>query len=237
MTAARYSARTHTGLLRKLNEDAVLALSDLGLWVVSDGMGGHEAGDFASAAICDTVARLDPSLPPGQRLQDLRGLLAEAHAGIRAEAQARGGITIGATVVTLMLSDGHFVALWAGDSRLYLLRDGVMQMLSSDHSVVAELVHAGQLTWDQAEHHPRSNAITRAVGVGAALDLDKVHGELRSGDRFLLCSDGLTKYAGIELLARLLAQAPLETVADKLIQHALDGGGADNISVIVVDID
>jgi serine/threonine protein phosphatase PrpC len=109
-------------------------------------------------------------------------------------------------------------------------------LLTTDHSVVAQLVLAGQMSWDEAELHPQSNAITRAVGVGEALELDKVQGETRPGDRYILCSDGLTKYAGFETLRRTADGAPLETVAEALLQVALRGGGADNISIIVVDV-
>ncbi|MFA3916464.1 PP2C family protein-serine/threonine phosphatase [Ruegeria hyattellae] len=232
----RYSARSHVGLVRKVNEDAVLAMLDEGLWLVSDGMGGHEAGDYASRLIADMTASIPPGLPPAERLNTLRDTLSKAHHVIRAEAEKRGGKTIGATVVSLMLANGHFVGLWAGDSRIYLLRDGKIQMLTSDHSFVAELVREGQMTWDEAEHHPQSNAITRAVGVGDDLELDKIRGELQQGDRFLLCSDGLTKYATFAMLEKALKELPLETVSDRLVQMALDGGGADNISVIVIEV-
>ena len=232
----RYVARSHVGLKRPVNEDAILALPSESLWLVSDGMGGHEAGDYASRLICDLVATIEPDLDPARRLASLRALLTRAHATIRETAEARGGVTIGATVVSLLVAEDHFAVLWAGDSRVYRLRDGEIEMLSSDHSIVAELVTSGQLTWDQAEKLPMSNAITRAVGVGETLELDKRHGEARRGDRYLLCSDGLTKYAGFETLRRALATLPLETVADHLIQIALDGGGADNVSVIVVEL-
>ncbi|WP_372571862.1 PP2C family protein-serine/threonine phosphatase [Ruegeria jejuensis] len=232
----RYSARSHVGMVRKVNEDAVLAMLDEGLWLVSDGMGGHEAGDYASRLIADMTASIPPGLPPAERLNALRDTLSKAHKVIRAEADKRGGKTIGATVVSLMLANGHFVGLWAGDSRIYLLRDGNIQMLTSDHSFVADLVRDGQMTWDEAEHHPQSNAITRAVGVGDELELDKIRGELQSGDRFLLCSDGLTKYATFAMLEKALKELPLETVSDRLVQMALDGGGADNISVIVIEV-
>lgn len=235
-TRVRYSARSHVGLKRKVNEDAVLALPEESLWVVSDGMGGHDAGDYASRLIADLVAAIDTGLAPSDRLHALRAAIQQAHSVIRSEAEARGGSTIGATVVSLMLADGHFVGLWAGDSRMYLLRDGKIQMLTTDHSFVAELVLAGQMTWDEAESHPQSNAITRAVGVGDELELDKIRGALEPGDRFLLCSDGLSKYANFALLEKVLGEAPIETVSDRLVQIALDGGGADNVTVVVVDI-
>ncbi|WP_170789093.1 PP2C family protein-serine/threonine phosphatase [Ruegeria lacuscaerulensis] len=232
----RYSARSHVGLKRKLNEDAILALPEESLWLVADGMGGHEGGDFASRLVVDMVAAIPPGLPPADRLVALRDVLQQAHAAIVHEAEARGGKTIGTTVACMMLANGHFVGLWAGDSRIYLLRDNQIQMLTTDHSVVAELVLAGQMSWDEAEQHPQSNAIIRAVGVGDVLELDKIRGEVQPGDRFLICSDGLSKYATFPMLEKALSEMPIETVADQLIQIALDGGGADNISVIVVDI-
>lgn len=235
MTTTRYSAVTHVGHVRQLNEDSILALPDQDIWLVADGMGGHAGGDYASQRIVETVAAIPDALPPTERMQALRHALGAAHAEIYGEA-ARRGSTIGAAVVALILAPGQFAAFWAGDSRLYRLRDGEIEMLTTDHSVVAALVAAGRLTWDEAEAHPQSNAITRAVGVGEALDLEKVRGETRAGDRFLLCSDGLTKYAGFEVLRRSLKGVPIELVAQKLLQLALDGGGADNISVIVVDV-
>ena len=232
----RFNARSHVGLKRKVNEDSVLALPEQNIWVVSDGMGGHEAGDFASRLITDMIATIAPDLPATDRMHALRHAIHKAHSVIRAEADARGVATIGATVASLMLANGHFVGIWAGDSRIYRVRDGTIQMLTADHSLVASLVESGQMTWDEAEHHPQSNAITRAVGVGDALELDKVRGTAEPGDRFLVCSDGLTKYATFKMIEDVMNAEPLETVVDRLIQIALDGGGADNITVIVVDV-
>lgn len=233
----RYNAKTHVGLKRHVNEDAVLALPGQDIWVVSDGMGGHDAGDYASHLIADTIATIPQGLDPTKRMHALRDAITRAHADILTESEARGGKVIGATVAALMLAQGHFVALWAGDSRVYRLpKDGEIEMLTTDHSAVAAFVAAGTMTWDEAEQHPHSNAITRAVGVGDALELDKVRGEIATGDRFLLCSDGLTKYATFGILQKALRDMPLETVTDHLVSLALAGGGADNISVIVVDV-
>ncbi|MFP4405046.1 PP2C family protein-serine/threonine phosphatase [Rhodosalinus sp.] len=236
MTTIRHSVLTHVGLVRHVNEDSVLALPDHKLWIVADGMGGHSAGDFASQTVIEAAATLPDGLEPRDRLRALRAALAGAHDAIRDEAHRLGVPVIGAAVVAFLLTDGHFVGLWAGDSRLYRLRDGAVELLTTDHSVVAQLVLAGQMTWDEAELHPQSNAITRAVGVGDILELDKVQGDTRPGDRYILCSDGLTKYAGFETLRRTAQGAPLETVAEALLQVALRGGGADNISIIVVDV-
>lgn len=236
MTQIRYSASTHVGHKRKVNEDSILALPDQRIWVVADGMGGHAGGDFASQAVVDSVAMIDPTLPPVGLLQALRETLARSHALICQEADSRGGVTMGSTVVTFAIAEDHFATFWAGDSRLYRLQAGVLDMLTTDHSLVAELVLSGELTWDEAEHHPQSNAITRAVGVGETLELEKIRGQVLPGDRFLLCSDGLTKYATQGLLRSVLSEEPIETVTERLLQIALDGGGADNISIIVIDI-
>jgi protein phosphatase/serine/threonine-protein phosphatase Stp1 len=232
----RFAATSHVGRVRKINEDSILSLPDMRIWVVADGMGGHEAGDFASQTIVDTIAMIPPELPPADLMRALRQTILAAHDRIYTAATTRFHTTVGSTVVALILTDTHFVAFWAGDSRLYRLRDGTIEMLTTDHSVVGEFVAAGEMTWDEAESHPHSNAITRAVGVGETLDLDKIRGEVAPGDRFLLCSDGLTKYANFATLQRMLDGAPIETVAEKLQSFALEQGGGDNVSIIVVDV-
>ena len=131
----RYSAQTHVGLRRKLNEDAILALPEANIWVVSDGMGGHEAGDYASQLITGTIATIPPEIPPRQRMEALRTALHQAHAAILQETERRNADLIGATVASLMLADGHFAAIWAGDSRVYRLRDGEIRMLTTDHAI------------------------------------------------------------------------------------------------------
>ena len=231
----RHNAITHVGRVRKVNEDSILASGEHNIWVVADGMGGHAAGDFASQTIVDAVAMLPLNQDPINLMRSLRATILSAHDAIVSEATARGGGTIGSAVVVLMIAQDNFVAFWAGDCRLYLLRDGEIDLLTSDHSVVAELVNAGEMTWDEAEMHPQSNAITRAVGVGEELELDKIRGKILPGDRFLLCSDGLNKYAGFDVLRNAIMNTPIETVSEKLLNIALTGGGADNISVIVVD--
>lgn len=231
----RSAALTHAGRVRAVNEDAVLARPDLGCWAVSDGMGGHAAGDFASRAVVAALAALPAGLPPAALMHAARDAVQDAHRRIGAESDRQGGAVIGATVVILVVAEAHFLCLWAGDSRLYRLRDGGLEMLSIDHSVVGEMVEAGQLTWEEAERHPDANQITRAVGVGEALALDKRRGEVRPGDRFLLCSDGLTRHVPDAELARLLACGPTEAVAARLIEAALAGGGSDNVSVVAVE--
>lgn len=235
-TRWRCSSGTHVGHRREINEDAILSVPEGGIWAVSDGMGGHTAGDLASQLVTEALASIPTSVAPVERMRQARAALHKAHDDIQCEALRRGGVTIGATVVVLIVSEQHFVCLWAGDSRLYRLRDGVLHQLSTDHSIVGELIKAGHLTEDEAEHHPHANQITRAVGIGDRLEIDKRRGELARGDRFLLCSDGLTKHVGDTELADLLDQADAERSAETLIQRALDHGGADNVSVIVVEV-
>ncbi|MCD2184671.1 PP2C family protein-serine/threonine phosphatase [Rhizobium sp. GN54] len=234
-TIRRHSARTHVGFVRKVNEDAILARPDIGLWAVSDGMGGHAAGDFASQAITELLDRLPADLDPAETMQEARKALHEAHRLIGIEANRRESGLIGATVVVLLLSEQHFMCFWVGDSRLYRLREGELEMISTDHSFVGELVEHGFLTWDEAENHPQANQITRAIGVGETLEIDKRRGDIRPGDIFLLCSDGLSKYAGLDVLRRHLLERPIDVLAEELIEIALKGGAVDNISVIVVE--
>ncbi len=232
----RFSATSHVGRVRKINEDSILSLPDQRIWVVADGMGGHEAGDFASQTIVDTIAMIQPDLSPAELMKELRKTILKAHERIHVASVTKYHTTVGATVVALILTDTHFLCFWAGDSRLYRLRGGELEMLTIDHSVVGEFVTAGEMTWDEAENHPHSNAITRAVGVGEELELDKIRGEVEPGDRYLLCSDGLTKYATFAKLKKLILGEPIETVAEKLKTFALESGGGDNVSIIVVDV-
>jgi serine/threonine protein phosphatase PrpC len=236
MTIIRHSSATHVGRVRTVNEDSVLSMPDRRIWAVSDGMGGHEAGDFASQTVVEAIATIPAGPAPGDTMRAIRAAVLDAHRTIRAEAARRGVDVVGATVVVLHVADGHFVAFWAGDSRLYRFRDGVVELLTSDHSVVGELVAAGAMTWDEGENHPHANRITRAVGVGDVLELDKIRGEIRSGDRFLICSDGLTRYASFEVLRQLVSGTPIEVVCGRLVQYTLDRGAADNVSVVVVDV-
>lgn len=233
--AVDWGSATCIGNVRARNEDAHGHLDDV-LFVVADGMGGHAAGDVASQMVIDAVAALPLESDPRDQMQALRRAIQGAHHSILGEIASTGAGTMGATVVALMISGAHFVCFWAGDSRLYRLREGEIEMLTADHSVVGALVAAGQLSWDEAEHHPQSNAITRAVGVGDELELDKIRGNVARGDRYLICSDGLNKYADLATLRNALTGAPIETVTDKLLSIALEGGGADNISIIVVDV-
>ncbi|WP_338663931.1 protein phosphatase 2C domain-containing protein [Pararoseomonas sp. SCSIO 73927] len=235
--AFRSRAVTHAGAVRRHNEDAFVDRPDLGLWAVADGAGGHESGEVASAAVAGALDSIPQGLPPGQVLQEVRTRLAATHVSLMERSGRRGpNVLMATTVVVLLAQQGHFACLWAGDSRAYLLRDGVLTQVSRDHSVVEDLLEAGAITADQAARHPQANVITRAVGAAPeVLDLDKRAGSLHRGDRFLLCSDGLCKALDDARIAELLAGDP-EDGADRLIAAALLARASDNVTAVTVQV-
>ena len=229
-------ARTHVGCRRSLNEDSLLARPEQGLFVVADGMGGHEAGEVASAAIVEAMAALPPSVR-GEVLVSAAGrALQQVHERLRRMAQ--GGPaprTIGSTVVGLVLDGQRFTTFWAGDSRCYRLRRGQLRRLTRDHSLVQELVDAGMIDTGDAAHHPNANIVTRAVGATALLEVDSAGGESQPGDRFLLASDGLTRHVDDDELEEMLGETALAEVADALLDLVLARGAHDNVSFILVE--
>jgi protein phosphatase/serine/threonine-protein phosphatase Stp1 len=230
-------ALTDAGAVRKHNEDNLLARPDLGLWAVADGAGGHASGELASGMIVQALSRLPPNLGAGELLSRIRTSIAEVHAALREEAERRGGNTmIASTFVGLMIRDRHFACLWAGDSRAYLLRDGKLQQITRDHSLVQELVDAGALRPEDAERHPHANVITRAVGAeDETLELDKVIGQTQPGDRFLLCSDGLSKTLSEEEIHHLLGAPDGVPPTELLIHAALAHRVSDNVTAVVIE--
>ncbi|HEV2674190.1 MAG TPA: protein phosphatase 2C domain-containing protein [Aliidongia sp.] len=235
--AVASAAATDTGTVRKQNEDAFLDRPDIGLWVVADGMGGHDDGQLASNAIVQALGSMAEPADGASFIGEVRSRLAEVNEQLVATAAARDGhAVIGSTVVALMTFGRFFACLWAGDSRLYQFRHGRLTQVTRDHSQVQEMVDAGLLAPDQAEHHPLGNVITRAVGVGPVLELDKTSDPLEQDDIFLLCSDGLFKAMEDETVSRILAEASFEDVPRTLIDAALAGGSKDNVTVVVIRI-
>ncbi len=231
-------ALTDAGAVRKHNEDNMLARPDLGLWAVADGAGGHASGELASGMIVQALSRLPPNLGAAELLSRTRACIAEVHAALREEAARRGGNTmIASTFVGLIIRDTHFACLWAGDSRAYLLRGGKLQQITRDHSLVQELVDAGALRPEEAERHPHANVITRAVGAeDETLELDKVIGQTQQGDRFLLCSDGLSKTLSGEEIHHLLGAPAGVPPTELLIHAALAHRVNDNVTAVVIEV-
>src|ERR1700761_4798743 len=220
--------RTHAGS-RKVNEDALLARRDIGLWAVADGVGGHAAGDVASALVVDRLKQAVVGPKVASRRKAAKTAIEEANTAIWRMAceQSR---TIGSTIVTLTAGDDGYACLWAGDRRAYLLRDGKLRQITRDHSLVQKLVDSGDLDAEEALHHPNANVITRAVGSEPKLQLDSVEGDIRAGDHFVLASDGLTRLVGG-------GQADdLERLADSWVEVALARGAPDNLSFVIVRV-
>jgi serine/threonine protein phosphatase PrpC len=232
------ASATHVGSVRKHNEDACLDRGDIGLWVVADGMGGHEAGDVASGLIVESLGRVGPQPDAISFLAEIRTTLADTNDRLLTEAARRGpGAVIGSTVVVLIAHQSHFACLWAGDSRLYRFRDGVLEQVTRDHSQVQDMVDAGMITAEEAERHPLSNIITRAVGTQPDLVLDKISDRLSANDLFVLCSDGLSKMASDAEIAAVLRSQPVRLVPQALIDLALARGGKDNVTVVAVQVE
>lgn len=225
----------HIGLVREINEDAILSLPDQHLWAVADGMGGYEAGNIASDMIVSTLKnlKLDGSLNEiVNRVED--SLIDINHRILEYADIMLDGRTLGSTVVTLIIKGRVGICLWAGDSRLYRYRNRQLVQLSRDHSQVEEQVMQGHITPEEADNHPDSNVITRAIGADSEIYIDINAFSVQLGDIFLLCSDGLYNMVSNEEVAHILGSQPIEQAVEALIQKALDNGADDNVSLILV---
>jgi protein phosphatase len=234
--ALRYAIRSDVGLLREGNEDA--AYAGPRLLAVADGMGGHAAGEVASAAAIDAIARLDDDVPGSDLLDALAGAVIDANHTLHDMVAADPAFEGMGTTLTAMLWSGSRVALvHIGDSRAYLLRDGEFYQITHDHTLVQTLVDEGRITPDDVATHPQRSMLLRALDGRADVEPDLSLREARLGDRYLLCSDGLSSVVSEETLHRTLATvASLDDVVLQLIELAIRGGGPDNITCIVADV-
>ena len=231
-----WAALTDVGRRREVNQDALFA--DYPLFVVADGMGGHIGGEIASS---NTVARLSGVVDAGTvSPKTIEKALARAVKDIASHPEATDDGT-GTTVTGVYLdtsgTEPHWVSLNIGDSRVYLLRDDTLVQITTDHSVVQELIAAGRLSPEEAEHHPYGNVITRAVGPSDSVRPDYVRLGVVDGDRFVICSDGLTKELTDYGIQHFLRQhADPGEAADAMMDAALENGGRDNVTVIVLNV-
>lgn len=223
---------SHVGLRREHNEDTYYGDGELGLWLVADGMGGHEFGEVASALARDTIVneiRAGKPLSHAIRAADEEII---KHSRRRAEA-----LPMGTTIAAVRVNGDRFEVSWVGDSRVYLW-NGELRQISQDHSYVQELIDQGAITHEQARSHPHRNVVTQALGVTdpQSLKVESITGEFKPGMQLLLCSDGLTEEVDDGSIARVLAKRDLsaQECVDQLIVAALDGGGSDNVTVLVV---
>jgi serine/threonine protein phosphatase PrpC len=228
-------ARTHPGAVRPHNEDAVLERGEAGIWAVSDGMGGHAAGDVASAVVIESLKGLPPTGDISTSMNAVRDALSSANGDL----YRRGSLlspdrTMGATVTVLGVAAKNFFCVWAGDSRLYRFRGDRVTQLTRDHRYVQALIDSGLLNEAEVENHPRRSVITRAVGVDAELNLDHCEGLIEAGDVFLLMTDGVSGVCKDAEIADILSRYTLEDAADRIVEQCLQRGAPDNLSLILI---
>lgn len=226
-------AATHVGLVRQRNEDAFVCRDPAGLWAVADGLGGHAAGDVASQAVARHLERVEGS-DVAQALDAARGALARANRELNRMDTGPGGAP-GTTVALLLIRGNEGAVAWAGDSRIYRLRGGELRQLTRDHSPVQALVDEEIIAPEDANAHPMAHAVTRAVGIEDTLELESAALEVRDGDRYLLCTDGLSRVLSRGELRDLLATADLRQSVESMLKATLDRGAPDNVTIVVVE--
>lgn len=228
------AAESHPGMRRKINEDVVLTRPDMGLWVVADGMGGHEAGDVAARMVADSLDAMQCPSGLAAFVDRVEDTLTDINVRIREHSAANfGGRTMGCTVVTMLARGRAGIALWAGDSRLYRLREAEFVQVTRDHSPLEDLIEQGVLTEEEAAKHPDSNVITRAVGGQNELRLDIAMFDIQPGDTYLLCSDGLYRELSFDEIKALLLTDDLTASVQALLQLSLERGARDNVSIVI----
>jgi len=232
-------ALTHTGKVRTRNEDSILDLCHEGLWAVADGMGGHDAGDFASQSIISHLSDFKKQDSLAKSIDLIEQKIFEANADIQQhaiETKVDKTKTSGSTVVGLFIWQNIGIVFWSGDSRLYRFRDD-LQRLSEDHSYVEELVRLGQLSAEEAESHPSANIILNAIGIRDTTFLDLEYINIQNNDTFILCSDGLYKDMSEQNISNIVKNEPykMELLATQLLDQSLEAGGSDNISIICIN--
>jgi PPM family protein phosphatase len=226
---------THVGNVRDHNEDNYRVKPELGLWIVADGMGGHESGEVASAMTVDIVGQ---SVEDGKSLKD--SLVAAHEAVMRAAESDPTKLGMGSTVVVLKITGSRYEIAWVGDSRVYLFsQKGGFKLLTHDHSYVQLLIDNDLISPEDAKHHPMSHVVNQAIGSSpkGTVAVDTLNGTVHAGDRFLLCTDGLTNEVPDEAIAAVLRrEKDHQAAVEKLIEEALAAGGSDNVTTVIVEI-
>ncbi len=235
MSDISFGHATHTGHVRKQNEDCYGYNVDIGLWLIADGMGGHAAGDVASQVAVEHIVE---SCEQGT---DICTATSTAHqAVIGAGERGLGHPDMGTTAVTLQVKSGQYQVAWVGDSRAYLWNGKLLVRLTRDHSMVQDLLDGGMLSKEAVATYPFSNLLTRTIGVDNSNDVeaDSVSGKFNPGEQILLCSDGLTNEVNDEDIKVIFSSpgSPQE-LTDHLVDMALSNGGSDNVTAIVVSND
>lgn len=234
VVSSYYGSRTEIGNVREHNEDSLTVLPPL--FAVADGMGGHEAGEVASEITINTLNDLAPQSADAEALA--RAVVAANLNVIKAPSQGVGREGMGTTLTAAILEKERLVIAQVGDSRAYLLHNGSLQQLTRDHSLMADMIEAGQLTEAEARVHPNRSVITRAIGLDPHMQPDLYELNVETGDRLLLCSDGICGMIEDHEIASIMRQAPsAQSCADQLVEAALAAGGFDNATAVVVDVE
>lgn len=234
VVSSYYGSRTEIGNVREHNEDSLTVLPPL--FAVADGMGGHEAGEVASEITINTLNDLAPQSADAEALA--RAVVAANLNVIKAPSQGVGREGMGTTLTAAILEKERLVIAQVGDSRAYLLHNGSLQQLTRDHSLMADMIEAGQLTEAEARVHPNRSVITRAIGSDPHMQPDLYELNVETGDRLLLCSDGICGMIEDHEIASIMHQAPsAQSCADQLVEAALAAGGFDNATAVVVDVE
>ncbi|KWX68163.1 serine/threonine protein phosphatase, partial [Mycobacterium sp. NAZ190054] len=230
----RYAARSDRGLVRANNEDSVYAGARL--LALADGMGGHAAGEVASQLVIAALAHLDDDEPGGDLLSKLDAAVREGNSAIAAHVEADPELEgMGTTLTAILFAGNRLGLVHIGDSRGYLLRDGELTQITKDDTFVQTLVDEGRITAEEAHSHPQRSLIMRAL-TGHEVEPTLIMREARAGDRYLLCSDGLSDPVSHDTIAEALQIEDVAESADRLIELALRGGGPDNVTVVVADV-
>ena len=234
----RSACATDVGKVRRVNEDAYLDLHELGLWVVADGMGGHMAGDVASRMIVESCKQIDEPKDLNSFIADVEYRLIEVNRKLREMAEQQyNDSTIGSTVAALLAYDRQCACLWAGDSRIYRLRDNKLEQMTRDHSMVEEYLAEGFMSPEEVYNSGLANALTRAIGAQDELEVDVRIEDMQDGDSFLLCSDGLYREVTEDELTQLMSGGDdSTTITNNLLERALSREAKDNITVSVIQI-
>ncbi|MDH5257927.1 MAG: protein phosphatase 2C domain-containing protein [Gammaproteobacteria bacterium] len=231
----RSASLTDKGNVRQYNEDSFIARDDASLWAVADGMGGHEAGDVASQLIVELLSKINPHTNLSTYVDIVDDTLIEANNQLRTLSREKyNNHTIGSTVVCMIASDRHIAYLWAGDSRIYRIRNRQIKQLTRDHSEVQNMVDQGLLLAEEAEAHPAANVITRAMGAADALYLSVGIEETLDKDIYILCSDGLYRDITERELLKMALQPDINNICSDMMQLALSREAKDNITTIIL---
>lgn len=226
------AAMSDAGRVRKINEDAYMCSPEQRIWVVADGMGGHSRGDYASQAVVESLMYFSASKPLPQSIIEIDTCLKKAHEVCRNTFPSE---RVGSTVAALYIQGDYCFFIWAGDSRIYRLREGSLEQMTCDHTLAQQKCARGELSPVMAAFHPSANVLTRAVGVNQLLITDIDYAQAQAGDRYLLCSDGLYNDLERKEIEAILAQGSAQQAATELVNSAVSKGGRDNTTVIVLD--